>query len=149
MIEISIAICILCVIYISVSKIYLNKKYKTLNKQFASLTKENELLKEEYDEIEENNLDLIRRNRRLQSKMESSDLFDRLEIAALKDEVAIYKSDSVYYRGLYYKGFPNRNTTNNIDATTKKLITLALNNPNENEARNAAMKACKKIGKLL
>lgn len=32
-----------------------------------------------------------------------------------------------------------------IDDTSKKLILLAVNNPNENEYRNAAVKACKRI----
>jgi hypothetical protein len=36
-----------------------------------------------------------------------------------------------------------------IDDTTKKLIELAANNTNENEAKNAALKACERLRKIL
>jgi len=36
-----------------------------------------------------------------------------------------------------------------LDTKTKSLLDLALNNPNENEARSAAMQVCKRIKKTL
>ena len=40
-------------------------------------------------------------------------------------------------------------TKKSLDDVSIKLITLAVGNPNDNEARNAAMKACQRIHKNL
>ena len=42
---------------------------------------------------------------------------------------------------------PSNDSSADIDQTTQRLIELAVNNPNDNEARNAAIQACKRLSK--
>jgi len=56
-----------------------------------------------------------------------------------------------FWAGMYdLTSFPFNSTGGiSIDDKTKKLIELATNNSNFNEASNAAIKACQRIKKLL
>jgi hypothetical protein len=55
--------------------------------------------------------------------------------------------DSIFYP---YKNRMNKllGPESTVDETTLKLVRLATNNPNDNEARNAAMKVCERIAKV-
>ena len=79
------------------------------------------------------------------------------EISSLNQKVFYYKED--FYRDPYtYKDPIRRSSKYNpasvtstkvIDETTYKLIMLAVDDSNDNESRNAAINACKRIAKKI
>jgi len=64
----------------------------------------------------------------------------------LRDQLSkVYDMNSILYKEIDIFSKKMNNRKFEFDAVTTRLILLAANNDNVNEARNAALKACKKI----